>query len=73
MQAIQYQSTNTQYVISIDKNLMDRDELFEVLRWLRLRFLIRKAEFEPEIEDVGEEILSEWWSKNHQRYVPVEA
>lgn len=72
MQAIQWQATERQYLIAIDRDLIDKEELLEVLRWLRLRFLVQKADFESDIEGVGEEILSEWWDKNQQRFIPTE-
>ena len=72
MQAIQWHATERQYLIAIDRDLMDKEELLEVLRGLRLRFLVQKADFETEIEDVGEEILAEWWEKNQQRFIPTE-
>jgi len=72
MQAIQWHATNNQFVISIDKSIMEKEDFFNVLRWLRLRFLVQKADFDESIEDVGEEILTEWWEKNQHRFVPSE-
>lgn len=51
---------------------MDKEELLDVLRWLRLRFLVQKAGFDSEIEEVGEAILSDWWGKNQHRFIPLE-
>ncbi len=72
MQAIQWHSTTNQYVISISRDIMDKDEFFEVLRWLRFRFLLQKADFEKDIEELGEELLAEWWENNKQRFIPAE-
>jgi hypothetical protein len=72
MQAIQWHTTQDQFVISISKNAMDKDSLMEILQWLRLRFLLSNADFEPDIEELGEEILSDWWEKNKSRFIPTE-
>lgn len=73
MQAIQWHTTPDQFVISIAKNGVNNDFLMETLQWLRLRFLMSEANFDPEIEAAGEEILSDWWEKNKDRFIPAEA
>ncbi len=73
MQAIQWHSTTDQFVISIAKEAMDKEVFMEMLQWLRLRYLLSKGDFNPEIEALGEEILSDWWEKNKLRFIPAEA
>jgi hypothetical protein len=60
MQAIDLQTTNDKFLISIDKNLVDKEFLLE--------YLVRKADFDESIEDLGEEIKADWWKQNKDRF-----
>ncbi len=72
MQTVQWSATDSQYVISIDKSMISQNDFLEILRWIRLQFLVGKAQFDQEIEVMGEQILADWWAKNQSRFVPAE-
>ena len=67
MQAIDLQTTNDKFLISIDKDLVDKEFLLNLIEKIRLEYLVRKADFDESIEDLGEEIKADWWAKNKDR------
>ena len=40
-----------------------------ILERFRFEELIQKADFQEDIEDIGEEIKADWWSKNRDKYL----
>ncbi len=64
MQAIDLQTTEDKFLISIDKNLVDKEFLLNLIEKIRLEYLVRKADFDESIKDLGEEIKADWWEKN---------
>ncbi len=54
MQAIDLQTTEDKFLISIDKNLVDKEFLLNLIEKIRLEYLVRKADFDETIEDLGE-------------------
>ncbi len=70
MSEIQWSDTTNKFVITLDKNSFDKAAFLEILQMLRLRFLLRKADFDFGVEKEGEEILSEWWEQNKHRFTP---
>ena len=73
MSEIQWKAIDDKYVITLNKSAIDKSEFLEILQWLRLRYLLKKAQFEESVEELGEEILSEWWEKNKHRFIPAES
>jgi hypothetical protein len=69
MQAIDLQTTDDRFLISIDKNLIDREFLLNLIEKIRLEYLIRKADFDESIEDLGEEIKADWGQKNKDKFI----
>ena len=69
MQAIDLQTTDDRFLISIDKSLVDKEFLLDLVEKIRLEYLIRKADFDESIEDLGEEIKADWWQKNKDRFI----
>ena len=67
MQAIQLTSDPKSFNIRLDKKYFDREMLHELLDELRIEYLVSKAEFNEEIEKIGEEIKASWWKENKQR------
>jgi len=67
MKAINLESNNSAYLLSIDKNAIDKEVLVELIERIRLEYLVKKADFDEDIETLGEEIKENWWSKNKQR------
>ncbi len=67
MEAINIQSTEEKYVISIDKNALDKDFLFDLLERLSIENLAQKINMDDSIIDLGEDIKKEWWQNNKDR------
>lgn len=69
MQAIDLQTTDDRFLISIDKKFIDREFLLKLIDKIRLESLVRKADFDDDIEQLGEEIKADWWKKNKDRFI----
>jgi hypothetical protein len=69
MQAIDLQTTDDRFLISIDKNFIDREFLLTLIEKIRLEYLVRKADFDDGIEELGEAIKADWWEKNKDRFI----
>ncbi len=69
MQAIDLQTTNDKFLISIDKNSIDKEFLLNLIEKIRLEYLVRKVDFDEIIEDLGEEIKADWWQKNKDKFI----
>ena len=72
MKSITIDSSDDRFIISIDKNLINKDLLLQFVDNLRLEFLARKVDFGKDIEDLGEEIKEHWWKENKDRFIPKE-
>ena len=66
MEAIEIQNTENRYIISIDKNFIDKETITDMYDKLRMEYLAHKVDFSEEIIKVGEEIKKEWWNNNKQ-------
>lgn len=66
---ISLQSTSENFIISINKNLIDKVFLMQLLDKIRTEYLAKKINFEEDIEDLGEEIKDAWWQKNKERFL----
>jgi len=73
MSDIQWKTVDDKYVITLDKSVFDKSEFLEILQWLRVRYLLKKGQFDEGVEELGEEILSDWWEKNKHRFIPAES
>lgn len=69
MQAIDFQITGDKFLISIDKNLVDKEFLISLIEKIRLEYLARKVDFDESIEDLAEEIKADWWQKNKSKFI----
>jgi hypothetical protein len=69
MEGINIQSTEKRYVISIDKNAVDKDFLFDLLERLSIENLAQKVNMDDSIIDLGEDIKKEWWQNNTDRFL----
>ncbi|MCP1382288.1 hypothetical protein [Runella salmonicolor] len=61
MGTLTIKSEKDQYVINIDKNLLDKDTLIKVLSWLRIEELAQKMNVDDEVFLLVVEIKSSWW------------
>lgn len=62
-------STADRYIISIDKNSIEREFLLELMERLRIEALIHKADFNEDIVQLGEEIKAEWWQEHKEEFL----
>ncbi len=69
MSALQLTTTSDRFLISVDRSAITRENLLRLLELFRLEMLAEKVDFDPSIEDLGEEIVSDWWNKNKESYL----
>jgi hypothetical protein len=72
MSALQLTTTNERFLISVDRSLITRENLLRLLELFRLEMLAAKVDFDADIEDIGEEIVADWWEKNKNSYLNPE-
>lgn len=72
METINIQSTESKYVISIDKDAIDKDFLFDLLERLRIENLAQKISLDDSIIDFGEDIKKDWWQNNKERLLKAD-
>ena len=51
MKAINLEANDTAYLLSIDKNAIDKDVLLDLIERIRLEYLIKKNDFNQEIKE----------------------
>lgn len=69
MEALEIKSFDDKIVITISKRSVDPDFVVNLLNYLRIEELIRKADFKKEILQIGKEIQKDWWEKNKERFL----
>ncbi len=69
MTSIHLETKQDKYLISIDKATFDKEWLLRLIERLRMEELAQQFDFGEEIEQVGEEIKSDWWAKNKKRFI----
>ena len=66
IQAIELETTKERYIISVDKNAVNQDTIHDLINRLRLEYLLEKADFQEDINSIGNEIKANWWQKNKE-------
>lgn len=64
MTSIHLDTNSEKYVISIDKKALDKTWLIKLVEKLRVEELAQQFDFDEEIEELGEQIKSDWWKQN---------
>lgn len=67
-QAINIETNSENFVISISRNAIDQTTLFKLVARLRLEYLLNKSAIDENIEQISEEIKTEWWQRNEEFY-----
>ena len=67
MEAISINTTSEKFVISLDKGLFKEDFVLNLVEKLRMEQLAQSVDFGKGIENIGNEIKSDWWSANKER------
>ena len=70
MRKIQVDTSKDKFIISIDKDLIDKDLLLQFVDILRLESLAEKVDFDEDMEELDEEIKKNWWKKNKDKFIP---
>ncbi len=65
--ALTLETTDSKFLISIDKNYIEQDFLIGLMSHIRLEYLAKKVDFDDSIESLAEEIKTTWWDKNKTR------
>lgn len=73
MSALQITTTNDRFLISLDRKVIKRESLLRLLEIFRLEMLAERVDFDPSMEDLGEEIVADWWEKNKETYLKSES
>ena len=66
IQTIELETTKEHYIISVDKNAVNQDTIHDLINRLRLEYLLEKADFQEDINSIGDEIKANWWQKNKE-------
>ena len=69
MARINIESTQDEYLIRIDKTLVDKTYVHQLLNLLQIEELAQRVDFDDSIIDLGEEIKTDWWKKNKARFI----
>ena len=69
MEAVEVTSLKDRVVISIDKSLVSKEYLLNLLDRLQLENLLKKADFDEKVLDISEEIKSNWWKENKDQFL----
>ena len=73
MSALQITTTSDRFLISLDRKVIKRESLLRLLEIFRLEMLAERVDFDPSMEDLGEEIVADWWEKNKETYLKPES
>ncbi len=72
MSPFTFDSTGERFLISIDKNYINKGTLMLLLERFRIEHLAQKINLGEEVEELGEEIKKDWWDKNKSRFISEE-
>lgn len=70
MKSISVDTLEDKFVVSIDKKMINKEQLLQFIDNLRVEFLVKEAKFDDDIEIIGEELKQAWWDKNKNRFIP---
>jgi hypothetical protein len=66
MEALSVKQTNQSVVITLDKSVFDVNYISNLLTQIRTEYLVQQADFDESIEEIADEIKSNWWAKNRE-------
>lgn len=69
MNPIILESSGERFVLSIDKEYIDKEYLMQMLERIRTEHLAKKIDFGKDAEQLGEDIKADWWQKNKERFI----
>jgi len=68
MKSISIDTLEDKFVVSIDKKMINKDQLLQFVDNLRVEFLAKEANFDDDIEIIGEELKQSWWEHNKDKF-----
>jgi len=71
-QPITLNTKDNRFLISIDKEFIDKKFLLNLMNHIRLEYLAKKVDFDESIEVLAEEIKDTWWNENKKRLLNPE-
>ncbi len=69
MEAVEVTSLKDRLVISIDKSLVSKEYLLNLIDRLQLENMIKKANFDEKVLEISDEIKGKWWKENKDRFL----
>ena len=67
MNAVTLETQDDRFLISISRDYVDQEFLIKLVERIKLEHLVRRADFDESIEELGEQIKADWWLKNKDR------
>ncbi|MBN8682547.1 MAG: hypothetical protein J0L99_07835 [Chitinophagales bacterium] len=69
MTALRIQQNEDSIQVTLDKKYFSEEEVLQVLNFLNIEILAKKADFQEDIEQLGEEVKQNWWIANKHRFI----
>ena len=69
MNPIRIEDQENQFLIHIDKDMIEKETLIALLDSIRVEDLSKRADFGEDVVQLGEEIKADWWSRNKDRWI----
>jgi len=69
VEAVEVTSLKDRVVISVDKTLVSKEYLLNLLDRLQLENLAQKADFDEKVLEISEEIKKNWWEENKHQFL----
>lgn len=67
MEAVKLETQDDRFLISIDRNYVNQEVITRLIERIKLEHLVQKADFDESIEELGQRIKTDWWTKNKDR------
>ena len=72
MNPIRLEDQDNQFLIHIDKDMIEKETLIALLDSIRVEDLSKRADFGEDVVQLGEEIKADWWANNKSRWIKDE-
>jgi hypothetical protein len=69
MNPMSLDSSGERFVISIDKHYINKDFLMQLLERIRVEYLAQKIDFDEGLEQLGEQVKSDWWEQHKGQFI----
>lgn len=69
MNPIRLEDQDSQFLIHIDKDTIEKETLLALLDSIRVEDLSKRADFGEDVVQLGEEVKADWWANNKLRWI----